>query len=321
MITSRRYCAAAAIVALGLALGGCGEPEETLPSIAPMPEISELDQQMLSLIEWIPGEDGIPLLAFQPPIDVLEPATRVIWEGDGESIDEGDPIMFQFVVYNGQDGSVIDSTYEQGKPESLIVTPDTTDPVLFEALTKVKAGANLLYATPGTFTPAEGEDAAVPGTSSGANILAITVELVAELPPAASGETVAPVEGLPTVADSDNGPVIEIPDAEPPADLVSQDIIKGAGAPVEEGQTVAARYTGWIWDGSRIFDTNWAEDSPAVLSLDAVVEGWKQGIVGHTVGSRVLTIVPPGLGYGGAGNEVVPPGATLVFVTDILAAY
>ncbi|MDR1152498.1 MAG: FKBP-type peptidyl-prolyl cis-trans isomerase [Bifidobacteriaceae bacterium] len=311
------------VAAAGAALlvAGCGTPADSLPSIAPMPEYSEMDQQMLSLIEWQEDDDGVPVLLFEPPIDVLETATRVIWEGEGEVIDEGDPIMFQFVVFDGQDGSVVDSTYEQDGPENLIVTADTTEPTLLEGLVGLKEGARLIYATPGTYSSAEAEGgASATPTPTGARILAITVERVAELPPSASGEPVPPAEGLPTVSDGEGGPVIDIPDGEPPADLITQDLIKGAGSEVEEDKTVAVRYTGWLWDGT-IFATNWSEDTPAALPVSAMLGGWRDGIVGHTVGSRVLTIVPPALGYGGAGNEAVPPGATLVFVTDILAVY
>ena len=52
-----------------------------------------------------------------------------------------------------------------------------------------------------------------------------------------------------------------------------------------------------------------------------MIDGWQQGLTGQTVGSQVLLIVPPDLGYGDAGSgDTIPGGATLVFVVDILAA-
>jgi peptidylprolyl isomerase len=310
-----------AALAAVLLMAGCQSGGETLPSLSPMPEISELDQKILSLITWGQDESGIPMLLFEPPLDVLEPAVRVVWEGDGPEIDEGDPIMFHFVVFNGQDGSVVDSTYERGETESMIVSPDTAETTLYEALIEAKEGAQLIYATPGSYATADADSTETP-TPTGANILAISIELVAELPGEASGTPVPPVEGLPEITFDDDGiPSAAIPETEPPAEQVTQELIEGAGQPVEEGQTVAARYAGWVWATGAVFDSNWTEEAPAVLPLDGVVEGWKNGIVGHKVGSRVLTIVPPALGYGGAGNEAVPPGSTLVFVTDILAAY
>ena len=45
------------------------------------------------------------------------------------------------------------------------------------------------------------------------------------------------------------------------------------------------------------------------------------GSTGHTVGSQVLLVVPPSLGYGSEAKDKIPANSTLVFVVDILAAY
>ncbi len=53
-----------------------------------------------------------------------------------------------------------------------------------------------------------------------------------------------------------------------------------------------------------------------------MIPGWDTGLVGQTVGSRVLLVVPPAQGYGEAGNPPTIAGDdTLVFVVDILGAY
>jgi peptidylprolyl isomerase len=43
-----------------------------------------------------------------------------------------------------------------------------------------------------------------------------------------------------------------------------------------------------------------------------------KAVVGQPVGSQVIAIIPPAQGYGDAGAGSIPPGATLVFVIDIL---
>ena len=102
--------------------------------------------------------------------------------------------------------------------------------------------------------------------------------------------------------------------------LVSQDLIKGKGAEVKDTQTVVAHYTGWLLDGTQ-FDSSWDRGTPSSFSLDEVIAGWKQGLAGHTVGSHVLLVVPPDLGYGNKDSGKIPANSTLVFVVDILAAY
>jgi FKBP-type peptidyl-prolyl cis-trans isomerase len=49
-----------------------------------------------------------------------------------------------------------------------------------------------------------------------------------------------------------------------------------------------------------------------------VVKGWTQGLSGQSVGSQVLLIIPPDLGYGSTAQEKIPANSTLYFVVDIL---
>ena len=63
---------------------------------------------------------------------------------------------------------------------------------------------------------------------------------------------------------------------------------------------------------------------PATITVGhgQVVGGLDRGLLGQTVGSRVLLVVPPDDGYGAAGNTGfgVRGSDTLVFVVDILDA-
>jgi FKBP-type peptidyl-prolyl cis-trans isomerase len=79
--------------------------------------------------------------------------------------------------------------------------------------------------------------------------------------------------------------------------------------------------TGVVWRTGKVFDSSWARGFPEsfVLGAGQVIPGWEAGLNGLRVGSRVLLILPPRLGYGQAGD---PPDVgghdTLVFVIDIL---
>ena len=58
----------------------------------------------------------------------------------------------------------------------------------------------------------------------------------------------------------------------------------------------------------------------AVIGKGQVISGWEKGLVGQTVGSRSLLVVPPAEGYGAKGSPpLIGPKDTLVFVVDILA--
>ena len=112
----------------------------------------------------------------------------------------------------------------------------------------------------------------------------------------------------------------------PPRQLVVQPLIKGTGAAVTAGQTITVHYTGVIYGSGKQFDSSWDRGTPADFT-DRYRRGdsrvGTQGLVGQTVGSQVLLVVPPDQGYGTSGNSQagISGTDTLVFVVDILDAY
>ena len=123
------------------------------------------------------------------------------------------------------------------------------------------------------------------------------------------GEAVTDIPaGLPKVTLAKDGkPSIDMNSQGDVDQLVVQTLIKGEGKEVQESDTVRAHYTGWLLDGTQ-FDSSWDRGEPSDFSLDGVIDGWQQGLTGQTVGSQVLLIVPPDLGYGDAGSGDTIPG-------------
>ena len=83
---------------------------------------------------------------------------------------------------------------------------------------------------------------------------------------------------------------------------------------------VNVHYSGWTWDGNQ-FDSSWERGRPAefTVSPQSLIQGFVQALEGVTVGSQVIAIIPPELGYGDTGTGSIPGGATLVFVVDVLS--
>ncbi|WP_194422400.1 FKBP-type peptidyl-prolyl cis-trans isomerase [Microbacterium abyssi] len=124
--------------------------------------------------------------------------------------------------------------------------------------------------------------------------------------------------GMPTVVRAPDGrPGIIVPDSDAPAELEVQTLIKGDGEKVAEDDTLLVNYTGVTWDDREVFDSSW-DRGAATFDMASLIPGFTQGLTGQTVGSQVLIVVPPELGYGEAGTGGVPGNATLVFVVDIL---
>jgi peptidylprolyl isomerase len=116
-------------------------------------------------------------------------------------------------------------------------------------------------------------------------------------------------------------PKVAKPEGDPPADLVTKDIVKGKGPKAKAGDTLTMKYVGVSWSTGEQFDASWDRNQtfPFQLGAGMVIPGWDQGMVGMRKGGRRLLIIPPDLGYGEAGaGGVIGPNETLVFVVDLV---
>ena len=118
---------------------------------------------------------------------------------------------------------------------------------------------------------------------------------------------------------------------DPSAALQIEDLAEGAGETARRGQQVEVHYTGWLYDpreaghkGRKFDSTADHGNMPFAFRLGAgqVIKGWDAGVEGMRIGGRRRLVIPPALGYGahGAGG-VIPPGATLLFEVELLAAH
>lgn len=116
-------------------------------------------------------------------------------------------------------------------------------------------------------------------------------------------------------------PQVDVPDENPPLDLVIEDLKVGDGDEAGTGQEVSVHYVGVAWSTKKQFDASWDRGEPFEFGLGAgqVIAGWDQGVAGMRVGGRRRLTIPPHLGYGSRGaGGVIKGGETLVFVVDLL---
>ncbi|WP_127573507.1 FKBP-type peptidyl-prolyl cis-trans isomerase [Georgenia faecalis] len=127
---------------------------------------------------------------------------------------------------------------------------------------------------------------------------------------------------LPTASGSfGDKPVLTFPGGPAPEGLQVSVLERGDGPLVEAGDTIVVHYLGQVWDGS-IFDTSYdrGQTISFPIGMGMVIGGWDDGLVGQTIGSRVLLSIPPEHGYGERGVPQAGIGGTdtLVFVVDIV---
>jgi peptidylprolyl isomerase len=108
--------------------------------------------------------------------------------------------------------------------------------------------------------------------------------------------------------------------AEPPAELVTHDLVHGDGQEIAHGDSANVQYVGVSWSTGREFDASWdrgAKPFSFPVGAGRVIAGWDRGVVGMRAGGRRLLVIPPDLGYGSRGaGGVIGPDETLVFVVD-----
>ena len=119
-------------------------------------------------------------------------------------------------------------------------------------------------------------------------------------------------------------PVIEIPGGDAPTELLSEDIVTGNGEIADSGDLLVMHYVGVLHEDGSEFDSSWDRDDTFtfVLGQGRVIQGWDEGIVGMTEGSRRQLTIPAAQAYGDTGaGAAIPPGASLIFVVDLVNAY
>src|SRR5215470_16608434 len=129
-----------------------------------------------------------------------------------------------------------------------------------------------------------------------------------------------PAAGLIVGVMTQSKPIVDVP-AQPPADLVIDDIVVGDGPEITPGREAIVHYVGVAQSNGKEFDSSWDRNSPFRFGVGAgqVISGWDTGVAGMRVGGRRKLTIPPHLGYGDRGAAgVIKPGETLVFVVDLL---
>ncbi|MBI3519925.1 MAG: FKBP-type peptidyl-prolyl cis-trans isomerase [Bacteroidetes bacterium] len=109
---------------------------------------------------------------------------------------------------------------------------------------------------------------------------------------------------------------------------------KGSGAKPKAGDKVKVNYTGRLLDGT-IFDTSVEADAKSgnvynpqrpyepiefMLAQEPkqVIQGWEEGLLLMSKGSKGKLIVPSALAYGPRGGGPIPPFSTLVFEVELV---
>ncbi|MEY4390698.1 MAG: hypothetical protein RLZZ400_441 [Actinomycetota bacterium] len=259
------------------------------------------------------GLTKAPTVDYAAGIDSAKPKlqTEVIVEGKGPKITGGQYLTWDYVVYNGSDKTTpIQTTKFDGSDSLQQFIPATGD--LCKALAGVREGSRIAILVPSE----------IAGTSATGKVVSqVWVFDIKKLfLPRASGDIKIPENGLPIVNRATDGrPAVSIPKGEAPTKFKKGVVIEGKGDVVKKGDKVIVHYTGYLWN-STVFDSSWEAGQPQTFTVDNqhLIPGFVKALTGAKVGSQIIAVIPPSLGYGDAGSGSIPGNSTLVFVVDVL---
>ncbi|MFC8101101.1 FKBP-type peptidyl-prolyl cis-trans isomerase [Streptomyces sp. NPDC057363] len=252
-------------------------------------------------------------------------AVKTVVAGGGKAVAENDFVSANYLGQIWESAKVFDNSYDRKTP--LIVQLSKEAGIIDGwryALTGKKTGSRVQFSVPPTLGYGEqgNEQAGIKGSDT--LVFVVDVQDAFNAKSSAKGKEVPQDDAaLPKVGTNTDGkaPSIEMPKTDAPKKLVAEYVLEGDGAEVGAQETVLVQYKGVVWDGGKEFDSTYGRKQLTSFSLQQVVKGWSQGLTGKKVGSRVLVVIPPELGYGDSPPEGsgIEKDSTLVFSVDILA--
>ncbi|POX54016.1 peptidylprolyl isomerase [Streptomyces sp. Ru71] len=251
-------------------------------------------------------------------------AVKTLVAGNGRTVAEGDFIQADYLGQIWNTGKVFDNSYDRKTPLLIQLAQGQIIDGWRYALTGKKTGSRVEFSIPPSwgYGPQGNAQAGIKGTDT--LVFVVDLKDTFNAKSSAQGKKVPQDDSsLPKVGTNTDGaaPSIEVPKVKPPTKLVANYVLEGDGEELKADSTVLVQYKGVLWDTGKEFDSTYGRKALTSFSLQQVVKGWGQGLTGKKVGSRVLIVVPPALGYGdnppqGSG---IKKDSTMVFTVDILA--
>ncbi|MFF8094751.1 FKBP-type peptidyl-prolyl cis-trans isomerase [Streptomyces sp. NPDC016675] len=301
--------------------GDSASPEASGTSAPPSPKIVDGPLPAITAGTKFDEKPTVAKGSGDPSKDL---AVKTVIAGGGKAVAENDFVIANYLGQIWSSAKVFDNSYDRKTPLVIQLAQGSIIEGWRYALAGRKTGSRVQFSVPPTWGYGQqgNEEAGIKGTDT--LVFVVDVQDTFNANSSAKGEKVPQDDAaLPEVGTNTDGkaPSIEVPKADAPKKLVAEYVLEGDGPEVGAQDSVLVQYKGVVWDGGKEFDSTYARKQLTSFSLQQVVKGWSQGLTGKKVGSRVLIVIPPDLGYGdnppqGSGIE---KDSTLVFSVDILA--
>lgn len=255
-----------------------------------------------------------PLVDFKAPIAFGRTASKIVapGPGTGPAVAKTSLVTVQYVGIDATDESVFGSSWKS-KPSTFYV--NSVVPAFTDGLIGKHAGDRVLIGAPA-------KDAfGVTGNLASSVHPGDSVIFVVDIVNVA--ETKALPADVPTLTYDANGdPSKFTSDSQTlkaPTKLGVYPIVEGPGPVVKSGDNIAVEYFGQIYPDGTVFNGWTGQSFPTQIGTGKVIPGWDQAIVGQRVGTRMVLVVPPALGYKNKKQGDIPANSTLIFTVQIVS--
>ncbi|HEY0249804.1 MAG TPA: FKBP-type peptidyl-prolyl cis-trans isomerase [Gryllotalpicola sp.] len=326
--------AAAAALLLSACSGGGGSKSDSTPkpkasastSASPAAFSCDVKSGQQSDSITVSGSLGAEPKVTLPKTVTAKSAQRTITTtGTGTKVQSGATAFAEFAVYNGTTGKELDAEGFGGPAFSFTAGTGQALPLFDHMFDCVPVGSRVVLTEPASTAFGAGADPTQLGLAATDTAVFIgdLVYVAPDLPASSKADGAAqPAKaGFPAVKlDASGTPAVTIGKATKPTTTQIEVLKKGTGAVVKSGDFVSTQYQGVEFASGKTFDQSWGR-GVATFQTNGVVAGFTKALVGQTVGSQVVAVIPPAEGYGAnppQGQSIITSSSTLVFVVDIL---
>ncbi len=278
----------------GIAVAGC--------------EPSLLSGSASDSIKVSTGFGETPEVSFPTPIKGTKNERTVLELGKGTVPQDGGLVSVNLSLYDGSAGTQLSSSFEDGQPGFVLMSGDSSQPALVDALACTPVGSRIAI-TMNAKDFAEAANAAGYEEMAGKNTqLVAVIDVMSSIAGHAVGQARDLPNSFPAIVRAPDGrPGLSFPGGDAPTDTTPQVSVLGNGEVVTETDNVIAQTLSVGWDNRDVIDSTWANGSPTLLDPSGQAD-LTQAVVGKKVGSQIVVITQDAT------------GAAVVNVVDILAA-
>jgi hypothetical protein len=259
----------------------------------------------------------------QPQQSAQAPAGPSIWQYAGSSIDEGQTLPIIVAEPATEPGSKSLSELVGESSGSAAGASTTGQSTMLDKISFLLDGQSVGTVIAFYIPP----QASAQGQTPGQLIIGVVTYIGAkgDDPDAPEVTTEVPSDAPELVFEDGKPTSLTVPEtfidsSKSISEVVVNVLSAGSGAEVKPTDTVSAVYAGYTLDG-KMFDASFKHgDTPSEFSLERVIKGWKAGLAGQKIGSKVELLIPSQYAYGTQGSPQggIDPNAFLVFYVEIV---